>query len=327
MLIVVKILAAVYMWLLFPVLLGSVWVKPGIKVRNRLMICYLTGLVSQWAVFFALVKWAIDRELLVQEFAGLWLVSQLVLTVPIVVLGVKRRLLWRKEWFVWKKEWIGQVFAVLLLAGVAFVCGGNNPQDYTVEAALTMYATDTLYAYDPTTGKGADEMLPVQQEELDAAAKAPVEAYYAVDSRICVMNPAKFIRILLPFFLMTFYYGVYHLWAWELFRKNKVKRVLFQVVLWLLYAGALVSGRAAMVQIFTNCWNGETLFFAGLLPFAVWLLLRKESRLAWGMSYLVCAGAGQLLYSHGGFVITLLWAVAAIAEWIKGEWKKDDRSI
>ena len=269
-----------------------------------------------------------DRPgLLVQEFARLWIVCQLVLTAPIVVWGVKRRLLWRQEWLAWKKEWIGQAFAVLLLAGAAFVCGGSNPQDYTVEAALTMYATDALYAYDPTTGKGADEMLPVQQEELGTAAKSPVEAYYAVDSPDMCDESGKIYQDSAPGFSMPFYYGVYHLWAWELFRKNRVKRILFEVVLWFLYAWAFVSDGALMVQVFTNCWNGETLFFAGLLPFRGLGCVKEKS---WPHDNVLCGlrwRRGQLLYRHGGFIITLLWAVSAIAEWIKGEWKKDDRSI
>ena len=82
-------------------------------------------------------------------------------------------------------------------------------------------------------------------------------------------------KLMLPVFLMTFYYGVYHIWVFELFRRNKGKRVLFQCMLWLLYASVLVANRAVTVQVFAGCWNGETLFFAGMLPFAVWLLLRK----------------------------------------------------
>lgn len=326
MLIVVKIFAVIYLWLIFPLLLGSVWRKPDGKMRNQLLISYLTGLVTQWAIFFVLAKWAIDRELPVQELGRLWMICQLALTVFAVAWGIKRRIFRRKR-LVWKWEWLGQGAALLILIGLAFVFGGSGQKEYTAEAALTMYATDTLYVYDPTTGKGAQEMLPVQIEELKAAAQSPMEAYYAVNGRICRLNPVKLMKLLLPVFLMTFYYGVYHIWAFELFGRNKRKRVLFQCILWLLYVSVLFSDRAAMVQIFASCWNGETLFFAGLLPFAVWLLQRKENRLMWGLSYLVCAGAGQLLYQHGGFIITFLWAVVAIAEWIKGEWKKDDRSI
>lgn len=327
MLIVVKIFAVIYMWLVFPILLGSVWRRPDGKMRNPLFISYLIGLIAQWAVFFVLAKWAIDRELPVQELGKLWLIFQLALTVLAVAWGIKRRTLFRRERLVWKKEWLGQGFALFILIGLAFVFGGSGQKEYTAEAALTMYATDTLYVYDPTTGKGAEEMLPAQIEELEAAAQSPIEAYYAVNGRVCRLNPVKLMKLLLPVFLMTFYYGVYHIWAFELFRKNKMKRVLFECTLWLLYASVLFSDRAVMVQVFSSCWNGETLFFAGLLPFAVWLLLRRENRFVWGLSYLICAGAGQLLYQHGGFIITFLWAVAAIAEWIKGEWKKDDRSI
>ena len=71
MLIVVKIFAVIYLWLIFPLLLGSVWRKPDGKMRNQLLISYLTGLVTQWAIFFVLAKWAIDRELLVQELGRL----------------------------------------------------------------------------------------------------------------------------------------------------------------------------------------------------------------------------------------------------------------
>ena len=322
MLIVVKILIAVCIWLVIPVLLGSLWLRSGEKLNERFLYAYLIGLMSEWAVFFVLAKWAIARQILLHELCRLWVVMLILLTLFALAWGIKAQRFSVRLGKRWGAESLFGIVGLVILIGAGIVCGGNSQKEYTVESVLTMYATDSLYQYDVTTGQSLDEMTSFQEEELENAAKAPIDAYYAANSFLCRLNPAKYVRILLPLFLMIFYFSVYLVWAYTLFGENRIKRVVFQVVVWLLYAGALVSERAVLFQVFQNCWNGETLFFAGLVPLAVWLLLGEDNRKRWIMQYIVCVLAGQLLYRNGGFVISFLWGIALLVTGIK-RWKND----
>lgn len=325
MLIVVKILIAVYMWLIFPVILGNLWIECGDKIKDRFFFTYLMGLVSEWAVFFVLAKWAIVRQMTLHELCRIWLIVLILLTFLTLGWTVKKQKFHLGQKRKWNINVIGVLSAIVILAVISIACGEVNQNEYTVESVLTMYATDTLYQYDAATGQNADEMLSFQKEELENDAEAPIEAYYAVSSFMCKLNPTKFIRIVLPVFLLTFYFGVYHVWAKELFGESEIKRITFQIVVWLLYGIAVVSERAILFDVFLNCWNGETLFFVGLLPMAVWLLLCESNRTRCAMQYVVCALAGQLLYVKGGFMISFLWGSALMVSGIK-RWK-DDSSI
>ena len=322
MLMIAKAVSAVYMWIIFPVVLGNIWLESGKKIMDHVAFTYLMGLISEWAAFLVLAKYAIARGMTLHELCRNWIIVLVILTLVALVLGIKQGHFSVRKLKKCRIEFVAGGVLLLLLVATGMICGGTNQSEYTVESVLTMYATDTLYQYDATTGQHLDEMLSVQKEEIENDSKAPVEAYYAVNAFICKLNSTKFIKVLLPLFLLPFYYGVYDMWANALFPGNWKKRIGFQVVLWLWYASAIISEKAILFNILINCWNGETLFFTGLLPLAVWLLFEKNNKTRWGMQYMVCALAGQLLYVNGGFVITFLWVIAILAEGIK-RWKND----
>lgn len=317
-----KVMIAICMWMIVPVLLGSLWSDTGGRMKDSYILRYLLGLVSEWAVFFVLAKWAVARQTALHELGRLWFTVLGLLTLSALVWGIKKHKFSVRDWKKFKPEsGLGLLFLAMLIV-ISIACGEINQNESTVESVLTMYATDTLYQYDAATGHNADEMLSFQREELENKAKAPIESYYAVSSFACRLNPTKYVRILLPVFLLPFYFCVYRVWAEELFGESRTKRAAFQVIVWLLYGSAIVSERAVLFAVFLNCWNGGTLFFAGLLPMAVWLLLGKSNRTRWFMEYVVCVLAGQLLYEKGGFIISLIWGIELLAAGIK-RWKND----
>lgn len=322
MLIVAKIIIAIYMWVVVPVLLGSLWLESGKKIYHKFISTYLIGLVSEWAVFFVLVKWAIARELVLHELCIIWLIILGVLTVFSLVCGIKKKCFSLQSCRKYRKDIIWSMLSLAVLMIISIVCGGANRNEYTVESVFTMYATDTLYEYDATTGRNREEMLSFEVERLENEAKAPIAAYYAASSYVCKLDATKFVRILLPIFLFPFYFSVYFIWAKELFGENRKKRAVFQIIIWLLYGSVIVFQRAVLFDVFFHCWNGETLFFAGLLPMAVWFLLQKSNKVRWMMQYIVCALSGQLLYIKGGFIISFLWGIALLGIGIK-RWKND----
>lgn len=100
------------------------------------------------------------------------------------------------------KNIILAVIAILVLSAFSVVCVPADTDDYTVQSVLTMYTTDTLYVYSPTSGR--TQMLSVEKELLDEMAGSPVDAYYAVCVEICRINPAKFIHLVIPFLYFQF---------------------------------------------------------------------------------------------------------------------------
>lgn len=281
----------------------------------------MMGLISEWAAFFVIAKWAIDRKVSLQTLGGKWSIAVAILSVLAVGRVIRYHQVEKPEWKAFRKTNILNIAALGLLAFFSIAGVAAEQEEYTVEAAVTMYATDRLYEHDPTTGRGLDTMQSIERQWLSEDAKAPMEAYYAVNSLLCSLHPAKFIRILLPFFLMFFYGIVYQSWGTFLFGDNKKKRVTFLALVGMLYATALVAERAVMFGIFQNSWNGGTLLFAGLVPMLVWLLLAEKHVLVWWvMQYIVCALAGQLLYRDGAFVVSFICGTIWLARGVK-RWK------
>lgn len=320
MLMIAKAAIAAYVWLIAPFLLGNLWLESEKKITDRLAFTFLMGVVSEWAVFFVLAKYAIARELALHELGRMWFITLALLSLAALVFGIRKKHFAVQRPQISMAELAAELVLLLLLIAGSILCGGMAQKEYTLESVLTMYGTDTLYQYDATTGQRAEEMLSVQRENLENESRAPVNAYYAAVSFMTKLNPVKYVRMLLPIVLSLFYFVAYHIWARTLFVESLGKRLFFLSAVWLLYATAIISDKAVLFQVFFHCWNGETLFFAGLLPAAVWLLLNETNRRRWIMQYVVCALAGQLLYINGGFVITFLWGIAILAEGIK-RWK------
>lgn len=321
---IVKIMVAVYIWLVFPVLAGSMWLKPEEKINDRWLFTYLLGIISEWTVFFVLVKWSIIREVPLHTLSSRWPLLLLILTIPLFGMLIKRKQLRVPHWNTGTKEYFLMFAILVLLIIISIGCVPSNQREDTVESVAMMYATDTLYEYDASTGRDKETMISREKEQLMEDAKSPIEAYYAVNSYLCKLYPAKYIRILLPCFLLPFFFSVYQLWANFLYPENRGKRILFTVTVWLLCGTALISERAVMFDIFKNSWNGETLFFMGLVPLTVWLIL-TEKRMMYQrfLQYAVCVLAGQLLYSNGAFVISFIWGAVLLAEAVK-RWKAEN---
>lgn len=315
--------------LLFPVLAGIGWNVAKREEHQGILYDYLLGMLTVWAAFFAVSRNAIIGKKTLTELSYTWMIVVLVWSIVIIfLLAIKKELRGRYKWVGIKKILPGVLLvAVLLVVSVGF--SANEQQEHTVENVLTMYVTNSLYENNPMNGKEKDRLLSIEAETLEKQAKSPVDALYAVEAYEARINPGKLVHVMLPVLLLPFYVCVYVAWGRYLFKENVEKCYLFQIVVWLLYAIPLIAEKNVLFQIYTNCWNGETLFFLGLFPLAVLLLLGerdtvrklddfKEPYLI--AEYLVCAMAGQLLYAKGFFFMTFIWGTALIAVSIK-RWK------
>lgn len=328
---VLKIAGLGVVWLLLPFLTGTLWKYFVQNEYNGVACRYLMGNITMWAVFYLLVQYGITEELKLSELTRVWIVLLVLVAVTAVLVLVK----YPEVRVQAVKKRLIRSMAGFTAAGIVVVCSVgftlNESRDHTVERVMTMYATDSLYQFDPMTGKDRDSMMVFEQEMLDEQMRAPVEAYYAANAAVTKLHPAKFVRILLPVFLFPFYFLVYAAWGRYLFGKDKKRRWCFQIVIWMIYAIPLLTDRSVVFSVCQNCWNGETLFFLGELPFAVLLLLGRKQKIReleefkspyMAVCYAVSALSGQLLYKNGFFFVTFIWAatlfVAVIKRWKDG---------
>lgn len=333
MFIVLKILALVYIWIVLPILVGRLWGLFQKDEHKDLVLSSLLGMITVWAIFFVTAKQAINAEWKLSDLSRTWGVIVILLSVAAVVCLILRKELRPKQSAGTGKKLMVSLGVIALLVVAAFF-SVNDKEEHMVEEVLTMYTTDSLYEYNPMNGKAKDELLSIEVEELDQQAQSPIAAYYSTYVSMTQIFPAKFVRILLPVFLIPFYFGVYVAWGRYLFSTSARKRYLFQIIVWLLYGTTLIAERSVEFSVFANCWNGETLFFLGVLPVAV-LLLLGEKKCARQLEefkqpyliaeYMICAAAGQLLCKEGFFYVTFVWGIALLAACIK-RWK-DGSSI
>lgn len=326
MLTILKTVILAFAWLVLPILVGCLFgLLPHREYRKRRS-AYLIGSLTIWALFYGLARIALDGKWTLTKLTRVFCILLIVLTILSTGVIIYR---WNiRAWIRIKSRanLFITVIAALLVIAVASGFAANRTDEHTVEQVMTMYMTDSLYEYDAMTGKSRDAMMDYEKETLDAQQAAPVAAYYAVYVRTSNLHPAKFVRTLLPVFLLPFYMAVYAAWAEYLFEHDTKKKWCFQIVVWLLYAVSLIADWSVAFGLYQNCWNGETLFFLGELPLTVLLVLGEKKQLreieAFGqpyviLYYVVSAAAGQLLYEKGFFFVTFVWGAALAAALIK----------
>ena len=207
LLLILKFLAMALMWYIAPVAAGYIAEQLLKEKRKRNLHRYLMGNMILFALFFLIAQIAIFYKLTLSVLTRIWMiVVALVLLIAIVMMIRNRKKIRLLPDTSEMKNIILAVIAILVLIAFSVVCVPADTDDYTVQSVLTMYTTDTLYVYSPTSGR--TQMLSVEKELLDEMAGSPVDAYYAVCVEICRINPAKFIHLVIPFFYRNVCVGV-----------------------------------------------------------------------------------------------------------------------
>lgn len=329
MLIVFKLLVLAGIWYIVPTAVGFAVEKKCGAERVDFLQWYLKGIVILFALFYVIARIAILRKISLSVLTEIWCgVMIVVILLALTVIFLKRKEIRLSDIVREVKKLIPGIVVVLMLTVFSVGAVAVNQKDNTVESVLTMYTFDTLYQINPMTGKAP--MISVEKELLTKMAGSPLDAYYAVCVKICNLNPAKSIRVLLPFFMFPIYFTVYVLWGRFLFPGEKTgNRYLFLTVIWLLYAVPLFADKAFYFSLFQNVWNGEPLFFLALLP---WSLLQffGEKKTPRSLNdytsvpvvicYVTSALAGQLMYEKGFFMITFAWVAVVVMTGIM-RWK------
>lgn len=286
---------------------------------------YLTGVIVFLALFFLWIEPLIKLDTALTEATPIiirnWLMLAF-LTVGIILFFIYRR--WKcGDLQLDKAAMRVLVRKTLLVVGVSALvavlslCAKANGADYTAETVNTMYFRDTLYGVDPLTGKSMEELSVDEQDYLQDLKEAPFAALYGIAVSVTKILPAKFVSIILPFLIIPVYVCTYMLWGEYLFSDGKKKQIVFNVLVWVLLGMGLVQNWDVAFDIFANPWNGETIFFMGILPFSILTMIKMQECIVERKYYAVLLGlafcfSAKLLYRYGLFVEIFVFVVFGI---------------
>lgn len=251
---------------ILPFLVGMMWTRKEKPLGFAKT--YVMGYVSIWTIFYVIaVPMIVKREFL-SNLTQVW--EGILIVVP---------LLWAMQFVIRRKAYINQlkqywknidgikrqlrfvvVFAVLfLVVSIGFIIPSVE-DDVPETVAITLW-TDTMYEQQPYT------MLSYGEPELKFY--APIDMFYSVNADITEIEAPIFVHIVLPVFLLGFFFAS----AWEVggyfFGEKLEDRGLFTVFSMILYTVSMCSNRTYFIGVFQNIWNGATMLCCCMLPLVV----------------------------------------------------------
>lgn len=324
--ILIQVAVIIYMFLVFPVLLGLLWNKISKKEKVSCTEIFVNGYFLMLAFFMIIALPAVKVSMGVGELAKLWMIVAIVLSVVATILcwrdaleGIKSlKGFWKNSRAVTKI--VAGVFVLLVLISIFFV--KPHYEDYTISMADTALATNSMYGYHPYTGE-AYAVIPTEN------AFSPIEMLYTVAAEITGLSPVFVIQFLLPCFLQMWFVSIYWRIGKLLFETDEQKNAVFIMFILILHSVPLyVQNQALAAGIFRNAWNGQTLLGCCILPglFSCCLALEKKiwndwtwqisEIIRWVVGFGVLFLSAQLVYVRGiyySFIMTVLWGVVIIA--------------
>ncbi len=263
--------------------------------------CYMTGLLF----CFLLAELACCIVVKLEESFSFYcsLLAGMVCVCSLLSLIVNRKLaglLWRqmrehiKGLFLHKKEknkrrrrrWVeAAVLGMLLALQIAgyFLYVPDTAGDMMTETIRTAELTDTIFCYDPLTGKLlANGMYP-----LFKLASLPL--LYGGIHRLCGMSLPSFLYVAVPVFLLLLQFAVMRAWAGALLGEQKEKRNLFLIFASLLLIMGEGDTASYAYALLHHGWRGTT-GMATVLLMGAYILYEMAVEKEW-----LYGGAGILL--------------------------------
>ena len=253
---------------IMPFLMGMMWTKKNEPIGFART--YVAGYVNIWTIFYIIAVPMIVMGKMLSELTGIW--QMILIAVPV---------LWLLQFIIRRKAYINQLkqyaknvdvikrflrfviafAAVFMIVSIGFII--PSVEDDVPETVAITLDTDAMYQQQPYT------KLPYAEPELKIY--APIDMFYAVNADITDLEVPIFVHIVLPIFLLGFFYAV----SWEVggyFFKEKLEdRGLFSVFSMILYTVCMCTNRTASFGVFQNIWNGATMLCCCMLPLvAIW---------------------------------------------------------
>lgn len=309
----------IYMFCIFPLLLGNLWV--GKDRHTGFCKLYMYGYFTMLALFEVEAVFMVHRGSRLSSLGLLWGATMVGASLAaILYILIRRRLFFReyKMALADMKNVFGRLRAMLCILAFLGIFSvtmvSSSPEDATPEIVGISLNTNTMYLYQPYT------QLPYADKT--AVELAPTEMLYAVGAYLSGMDGRVLIHLIVPCFLILLYYAV----GWrvgEYFFKEKLWEKGMFTTLWGVFATiGMASVRNLSVGMFQNSWNGITLFVCCAIP-----LIMAEAMDFWGevfakkkitLRQIACMGCivlgAQLLYSRGVLLGTAVIVICVFSK-------------
>lgn len=217
------------------------------------------------------------------------------------------------------------MIVVIILIQVAgfFILMPDVTADYTLETVNTTIVSDSIYKYNPGTGKvfqngltlrGGIVTLPIFYAYLEK-----VFNHVSISGNDFTGNIACLIYRAIPTWGLLLSFICYGTWANYLFKKDK--RIQLKVAIFLTGLGLLnICGMFSKNCIFYNQmfrgFRGETICFSVIIPYAIYCLMKminNKNNVKWINVLLALLCTVMLVDYQKGFVPTVIAILICIA--------------
>lgn len=204
--------------------------------------------------------------------------------------------------------------SLLLTVIPAFYTNADDDDAFYVAMANTTLETDTLFVYNPYTGR---EFKSIPSRYV----LSPFPVYLAGIAKMSGMHAAHLAHRVLPLFFIPLSLGVFAMFGELLYKKEKRKQHLFYLFAVLLTLFSGYSVKNASVFLLYRIWQGKAILAAFLLPFIwVWYLRyaqelkdaqemkeeHKKGNAAFYAFATLLSFAGAMVSSMGIFLVPVL---------------------
>lgn len=319
----IKVLIALYAILLVPYMCGTIWKEYVMNIRQGIHV-YLHGWIIMMAAFWIE---AVPMILLKRPLANLtyaWFITALIVTV-IFLINLFRKRAWTK----FDRDSVvtslrNFVIPVIVICYAIFFV---NPsiQDDTVETVMTAYTTNSMYRYEPYSESKYQE-LPSEK------AWSPIEIFYAVVADIADAHPSTVVKLIVPIGFLLVAICVYLSWSKLLFGENKKQQKSFLVFIGCIYFLPTILSNMALLSVWRNCWQGETIMATIVLPMVCYYVYdimiqfqkewNREQGIFYGVNLLFVAIVAQLTMSKGMIFSGIIVFAGILVIVIRRCWEK-----
>lgn len=307
---------------LMPGLTGCLWTRKLKNDRGNILLAYILGLFFMLALFEALALPMIYLKCSLTLLTRTWEGCVLALAfISVLLNGTFPR---QRRWLAWVMRHMTLLLAaVILCVGLqaAYVTERQHIDDddaFYLATSTTAEETDTLYQYNPYTGKKY-KSVPARY----VMASWPL--FVAALSRLSGFHPAVLAHMLLPGIVVVWAYMIYALLAARFFPGDRRRQSLF-----LLFTVALLSFSGYSVYssatfLFIRGWQGKAVLAGVGIPamfLAAWMLYKeREGRAMWAA--LFCIVTGVCMFSTMGVAMSLvlLGSCALAAAVLRRQWQ------
>lgn len=274
--IILKALISILVLFIIPELLGLLFVRFIRNDKNNLILAFVIGYLTEFAIAQILTVPMILYEV---SFTTLLKTYTIIISI-LAVLSFFINIIRVKEIFKATIETIKETpklltILVIVLIGIqlyGFVQYTHLDDDdsFYVGTAATTIETNSLFKYSGTTGAEDGEQFALRYR------LGPFPIYSAIISQLINIHPTIVSHVILPCIFVPIVYMVYSQIANVLFRKDKKNVMLFLLILNIIFIWGGYSGRNNFSFMFLRIWQGKSVLANIIIPAILLFMIKAE---------------------------------------------------